>query len=227
MNQLKTILLIALLLGGCGVKGQKVTYKHNYIDGWIKTTESAWVTVSMKGDTTWFTQTIEETDQDDPNVKYVFDGLGNIVKPDTVIKTVPAKLGKPIVSYASVTSVDEYSTFSEPQYKDRVITKTVLKPVYKKGKTIYRNRYKHTRSIKYVPVYRQPKQKKEPKYETIKIIDYKKRLWIVRGLYGSNAMIAVVDAGTEKQAIVKFKKRYSVKYDKIQIDQFFQYDIIK
>lgn len=229
-------LLPLLLILSVGVKGQsKITYKHNYIDGWIKVTESAWVTVGMKGDTTWFTQTIEETDQDDPAVKpkYEFDGLGNRVVHDTVIKSVPAKLGKPTVSYSSFTTTDE--TFSEPMYSNHLIhdtfnfkSKPIVKykagkKVYKKGKTVYRDRIKY-RVIKQKPV----KKPKEPKYETIKFIDYKKNLYIVTtpDLYGE--MPKVIEAKTKAKAIEIYRKYWKfVSSVKIVATQFTQYDIIK
>lgn len=208
----KVLLLLACCVSYFNTQAQfnsRQYYKHNHIDGWIKITESNWFTISQSGDTTFISTTLEETNQSDPNIKpkYEFDGMGNIIKPDTAKKIIE----KPIVRFvsnptketvASSESVTIESWDSLYDYKPATKIKYLAGKVWyknKKGKTAYRNIYKY-KTKKPIPV----KKKKEKVYETIKFIDYKKKLWIAGSMIKCTKMDFytqfVIEAETKEKA---------------------------
>lgn len=209
---MKHILFISLLIFTIGAKGQfnsKKYFKYNEVDGWIKITETNWFTVAQNGDTTFYSQTTEETNQENPNEKpkYVFDGLGNIVKPDTVVKIVmvPVK-SKPATyllstdSFVSITSNTQYDTL-----------------VYEKVKTKYK--YRNRKSKKHYAA----KPKKE-KYVPVNYLTYKKSLWLISASFAGINFSKVVEADSAAKAKVKLKKRIACNI--IAVEQFTQFDIL-
>ncbi len=229
----KYILLLALfgaVLSATAQFASKQYFKHNEVDGWIKVTESEWFTINQKGDTTFFTQTYEETNQEDPNVKpkYEFDGLGNVVK------SVPQK--KPdVVQYVNYIErpavvLHSVDTFSVTKYKmnTKYRAGTTGRTKWKKGKTVYRYR-----SPK-VKAYAQP-VKKKVKTSKVYVLTYKDNLYMVSAKYGDSLQYfksKVIQGKTSNDAKLKFIKWFD-KYDpltalfEITAIDFDQYDIIK
>ena len=98
MNRI-LFLLLFISSGSFAQFNSKVYYKYNHIDGWIKCTESYWYTVGQKGDTTYYSQLVEETNQDDPNEKpkYNINGAGYIVKEQPKVKAPINTISAPVI----------------------------------------------------------------------------------------------------------------------------------
>lgn len=221
----QTLLITIFIIFHLFAKAQSKTYyKHNEVDGWIKCTESYWFTVDQKGDTTFCSQITEDTNQDNPNEKpkYVINGAGWIVKPDTVKKTESKTESKPVASYAVQTvvnvqtNIDTIKSIIQSFYDGedseiKYITKYRNNTKYK-----YRDRYKKSRIVK------KPKPVKEKPLPTINILKYSNKLWLIVTAAGD---VIGIDAISKKSALSKFKKISSSKV--LAVNEFSQSDIVR
>lgn len=215
--KLITILLMMLLSVNCNAQfTHKTSYTHNFIDGWIRHVEASWYTIDQRGDTTFYTEVSEDTQQDDPNEKpkYEFNGAGQIVKHDT-IKIIPNLLVTRSISVSI--SEDSATVYGSNDWKIPAVK--YIKGANGKTKYKYRDRYKYR--YRKNPVAKVIKPPKPKPVETINILEYKKRLWIIVTHEG----VVAIDSNTKKYAITKFKKISSQPI--IAISEFSQGSIIQ
>lgn len=223
------ILLFALLFSiNCVAQinyQKKTSYRFDKEDGWIRIIEASGFNIGANGDTTYWTEVLTDTQQEDPGIK-----------PDSVPVLIPSSvftIGTPTKD--SVNQIPNHiyvlqdKPISNTITKNRIISEDILKTntfnnsLYSKGVTKYKTSYKNKNRYRYI----KPKKSTSPKastlkpkketYEDINIITYKKRLWMV---VKANGEACIVEASTKTGAI-KMTGKY------ISINPFYPSHIIR